>query len=159
MSRRVFLCLPLLLAASSVCLAGIPTSKFTITVKGISSTYLAVRGGDLALGNTTGGTRLADEDTTAEWFVDGTRIKARGGKYLAYDPTGKSDRICLVDRPGEGTDWSVSVPGRAEEEQRAVIRAASGAAKGRYLSLESGRPVLSREPSEKLHLQRIWIHK
>src|SRR5262249_36111524 len=122
MSRRVFLCLPVLLVASSVCLAGIPTSRFTITVKGISSTYLAVRGGDIGPGSTTGRTRLADEDTTAEWFVDGTRIKARGGKYLAYDPTGKSDRICLVDRPGAGTDWSVSVPGREDEEQRAVVR-------------------------------------
>jgi len=158
MSRRLFLSLSLLLAASPACPAGIPTGRFTINAKGINSEYLAVRGG-LALGNTGGKTRLADEDATAEWYVDGTRIKSKSGRYLAYDPTGKSDKVFLVDRPGAGTDWSVSVPGKEKEDERAAVRATAGAVKGWYLGLEDGRPVLAKDPSQKLHVQRIWLHK
>jgi hypothetical protein len=146
-----------LLAAAPCCLAGIPTNRFTISLRG---EYLAVRGERLALGQSTLGSVSDNKDAADRWYILGTQVKSSvGGGYLAYDPKGADGAVTLKAAPGEGTEWSIAVPGKASEGQKAVIRAASGTKKGWYLTLSEGRPVLAEDPAHKLQAERIWEHK
>jgi hypothetical protein len=181
MRRRLFLALPLCLALASVCGAGIPTNRFNIvlTIPGDKDErkkdlFLAADRGRLTLGESTFGNVGDTEDAVDRWYIDGTRIKSSVGGYLAYDPTGGDNRLYLADRPGAGTEWLVTVPGKGERDQgeRASIRVASGPMKGWCLAVEDvaerradGRtvtvrhPVLTRDPKRRLEVERIWHHK
>jgi hypothetical protein len=173
MLRRLLLALPVCLAAVSVCAAGIGTGRFTISIEaGHDSGFLAVRRGELTVGDSTFGSVFYNEDAADRWYISGPQIKSSvGGGYLAYDPTGKSNRVLLRPKPGEGTDWVLGVSGRARRGKRGAIQAASGPLKGWYLDVASGedkqetaegkkaaRPalVLSKHPSRKLEAEQIW---
>jgi hypothetical protein len=176
MLRRLLLALPVCLAVVSVCAAGIGTNRFTISIdKRHASEFLTVRQGELTLGGSTFGSVSDNQDAADRWYIAGCKIKSSaGGGYLAYDPTGRSNRVFLRPEPGEGTDWFVGVGGRAREGERGAIQAASGPLKGWYLDVSvreeppqtaEGRkatrtvPVLSKSPSQKIEAERIWEHK
>ena len=147
------------LAAGPCCLAGIPTNRFTISVRG---EYLAVRGEQLVLGRSTLGSVSDNKDAADRWYILGTQIKSSvGGGYLAYDPRGADNAVVLKAAPGEGTEWNVAVPGKGprSEGDKAVIRAATGPKKGWYLTVSEGRLVLAEDPPQKLQAERIFEHK
>jgi hypothetical protein len=157
--KRLMLVALLCLAAAPCCLAGIPTDRFTID---LGREFLAVRGGELVLGRSTLGSISDTKDAADRWYILGTQIKSSvGGGYLAYDPGGTDTAVTLKAAPGEGTEWSVAVPGKGSrsEGQKAVIRAATGPKKGWYLTVSGGRLVLAEDPPQKAQAERIWEHK
>ena len=155
MKRLTPVAVLLCLAAAPCCLAGIPTNRFTISLRG---EYLAVRGERLVLGQSTLGSVSDNKDAADRWYILGTQVKSStGGGYLAYDPKGADNAVTLKAAPGEGTEWSIAVP--RKEEQKAVIRAASGSKKGWYLTVSEGRLILAEDPPQKLQAERIWEHK
>lgn len=168
MCRRAFLTLALCLVAAPLGVAGIATNRFTIN---FDHDYLAARDGELTLGTSTFGAVSDARDAADRWYVAGSKIKSslREG-YLAYDPSGKTNRISLTPEPGAGTDWLVGRSGR--EGQRGTIQAAAGPLQGWFLSVEeaedqgagpgktAGRQVvLAKEPAHKLEAERIYEHK
>jgi hypothetical protein len=177
MDRRGLVVLSLFLAAAADAAGGIATNRYTISHREKDrrhEEFLAVSRGRLTLGGSTFGSVSDNLDAADRWFILGTRIKSSvGGGYLAYDPAGKEDQVFLVARPGEGTEWSVSVVG-GREGQRGVIRAATGPMKGWYLDVEDradkatdgkGKAVvlrlfvLRKTPSHRLEAERIYSHK
>jgi len=171
MNRLAIVALMLCLAATSPCVAGMPTNRFTIDMKG---EYLAVSKGQLVFGTSTFGSISDNKEARDRWYVLGTLIKSSvGGGYLAYDLTGESNAVVLKFWPGQGTEWSIAVPSKGldSEGKKAVIRVAKGPKKGWYLTIAEvevekdgrkvfvRRPVLSKDPPEKLCVERIWEHK
>src|SRR5262249_51469892 len=98
MNRLTVLTLILYLAATSPCVAGMPTDRFTIDVKG---EFLAVSKGQLVFGASTFGSVSDNKAARDRWYVLGTLIKSSvGGGYLAYDLTGASNAVVLQFWPG-----------------------------------------------------------
>jgi hypothetical protein len=174
MRHLSLLALALVLAAASVCAAGIhaPTEFFVITVKGNQTgelKHVRVVDGQLAFG---GGKPWSDwkdrEDTGPErWYVLGTKIKAsvRGG-YLAYDPSSKDPRVYLSRTAGEGTDWKISDREEGKDDFNdpayGVTQAASGEVKGWYLDVEEpgSRLILRKEVAHtKVHTNRLYTYR
>lgn len=183
---RLLLTLPLL-AIASVCLAGIPTNRFTITASNSDGkvSYLAVENGKLVLGRPAplGDGGLDMKDTPDRWYVMGTKIKSSvGGGYLAYDHSGDHPAVFLAPKPdGEGTHWIVKRPEgrlkrknekRSLDEEWGTLQAASGPLKGWFLDVEEKeeqrddgtlvtvrRFVLSKEPKWNVEVGRIYTHK
>ena len=168
MCRRACLTLALCLLTVPVCVAGIATNRYTISFnpQGAGGDYLAARHGELTLGGSTFGAVSDARDAADRWYVAGTKIKSSlGGGYLAYDATGKSNRVFLTADMGEGTDWLI---GRSRHEgERGTIQAASGPLQGWFLCVEGAggepglgrRVVLGKDPAGKLEAERIYEHK
>src|SRR4051794_11106307 len=113
MSPRAFALATLFLTAASVSIAAVPTRRFTITARhrAAKGEYLAVQKGQLGLGSPslTGDGGLDETDAPDRWYVLGSKIKSSvAGQYMAYDPSGKDNRVFLASKPErEGTDWVV----------------------------------------------------
>jgi hypothetical protein len=163
MVRRCVLSLAVCLVVGSVSVAGIPTDLFVISVKERQKkgNYLGVRKGELGLGKSTFGAVYDTKDADDRWYVLGTQIKSSVvGGYLAYDAAGKDPKVFLVAKPGDGTEWSIDEPGKSREGVRGTIRAAAGPMKGWVLEIDAdGQPVLAKEPSKKLEVERVFEHK
>jgi hypothetical protein len=174
MNYRFFLMAALWLAAASACLGGTPTNRYVITCRFEKSGYgyVAVTKGRLTVGKASG--RKDNQDAPDRWYILGTKIKSSdGGGYLAYDPTGKDNRVFLTAKPTEGTEWSMILRKRSPgDEEHGVIRAATGPRKGWYLDVEETeenarddgaktvrRLVLVKEPIHKVEAGRIYIHR
>jgi hypothetical protein len=161
MCRRACLTLALCLTAVPVSVAGIATNRFTISFapKGIGGDYLTAQDGSLTLGGSTFGAVADTRDAADRWYIAGMKIKSSLGGYLAYDQSGKSNRVILTPEPGEGTDWLVGRTG--PEGQRGAIQAAGGPLQGWFLCVDEAgsRVVLNKEPGSKLEAERIYEHK
>jgi hypothetical protein len=173
MCRRACLTLALCLVAVPVCVAGIATNRYTISsdATGMPGDFLAAREGELTVGGSTFGAVADTRDAPDRWYVVGTKIKSSLGGYLAYDTSGKSNRVFLTPEMGEGTDWLI---GRSRHEgERGTIQAAVGPLQGWFLCVEEAegqrgtatdkaaarRVVLARDPARKLEAERIYEHK
>src|SRR5262245_46367511 len=144
MRRPSLVALALVLAACSVCAAGIyaPTAFFGITawVDGNQTRkpeHVRVQDGQLAFGEGKPWSDWKDreEPRPDRWYVLGRKIKSSVGRgYLAYDPSGQDPRVYLSRTAGEGTDWKISDrdEGRPGFNNPAygVTQAASGEVKG-----------------------------
>jgi hypothetical protein len=144
--------LALVLAAASVCAAGIhaPTEFFRITawVDGNQTrkqVHVRVLDGQLAFAGGRPSSDWEDREQTRpeRWYVLGTKIKSSMGRgYLAYDPSGKDPRVYLSRTAGEGTDWKISDRDEGKngfnDPAYGVTQAASGQVKGWYLDVEEG---------------------
>jgi hypothetical protein len=174
MNRRVFLMLTLWLVVGSACVGGTPTNRYVITCRFEKSgyEYVAVTKGQLTVGKASD--RKHDQDAPDRWYSLGTKIKSSdGGGYLAYDPSGKNNRVFLTATPTEGTEWSLSLRKRSPgDQEHGVIRAATGPRRGWYLDAEETeektsddgaktvrRLVLVKEPIHKVEAGRIYIHR
>jgi hypothetical protein len=183
MKRPSLLALALVLAACSVCAAGIhvPTEFFGITawVDGNQTrkeVHVRVQDGQLAFSEGKPWSDWEDREQSRpdRWYVLGTKIKSSMGRgYLAYDPSGKDPRVYLSRTAGEGTDWTISdreegKPGY-NDPAYGVTQAASGEVKGWYLDVEESeekgkdgkmatgyRLVLRKDVAHtKVHINRI----
>jgi hypothetical protein len=174
MKRRFFLMAALWLAVGSACLGGTPTNRYVIACQFEKSRYeyVTVTEGRLTVGKAS--ERKDDQDAPDRWYILGTQIKSSdGGGYLAYDPSGKDNRVFLTARPAEGTEWSLSLRKRSPgDEEHGVVRAATGPRKGWYLDVEEieekvsddeartvRRLVLVKEPIHKVEAHRVYIHR
>lgn len=180
MSRRVYLLMPLFVALVSVCYAGYPTSRFTISAGNKDGWvgYLGVDEGQLILGSPSSRRARLDRDEYDRWHFLGTKIKSSvGGGYLAYDPTGKDHKVFLTPKAdGEGTDWIVRRQKfgverkneRRDIEEWGFLQVASGPMKDWFFDVEDvqemsddgqikkvRRYILSKEPSWNVEVARI----
>jgi hypothetical protein len=184
MRRRTYLLLSLFVAVVSICYAGIPTSRYTITVGGKEIGYMAVEEGNPIFRSPLPEGHGLEDIGEANWYVEGGRVKSRvGGKYLAYDVTGKDNTVFLADNTEDQTTaWVVHRPegvlrrknekSHSIDEEWGVIQAKSGPMKGWYLDLADfeertsdgktitvRRFVLSKQPSWNIEVGRIYKHK
>ena len=185
MNRRIFVLLPLVLVLTAVCYAAVPTRHYKIAAKSSDGNagMLCVEKGSLELGSRSKEENFLDKDgeldirdTPDGWFVLGTKVKSSvGGGYLAYDPTGKHNRLVLASKAEDaGTDWIIRKAkpdvkkGRGE---RGILQAAAGPLKDRFLDvgvmdvtqsdgtiISSRCFVLSKEPGWEVEIVRVIIH-
>ena len=165
--RRSWPALAMLLVASTPTIAGYPTKVFYITAKEgrEKAQYLAVRDGKLALGPLS---FIKDQPWEARppcgWYILGTQIKSSliDGGYLAYDPTGKDDRVSLVKEPiGEATEWVITkgeLWGKNEttgaNHDWARIQASAGPLKGYFLDFERDISLAEGPPADYVVLRK-----
>jgi len=140
MKPRCVLVVLVVAVSASLALGGFPSRKFQISFPnpGGKTLYLAV----------------VDKKPTGSaaagvWYIDGTRIKAASGDgYLAYDLSGKDNKVFLVPKPGDNTDWKVTAteirgpsgkPGDVEG-YRSSFYAAAGKLAGKSLCLQTLKP-------------------
>lgn len=174
MNRCCFLMAALWLMVASACLGGTPTNRYIISCRVEKSgyEYVAVTKGRLTVGKASN--RKDDQDAPDRWYILGTKIKSSdGGGYLAYDPSGKDNRVFLTPTPTAGTEWSMSLRKRSPgDEEHGVIRAATGPRRGWYLDVEEieektsddatktvRRIILAKEPRHKVEAARVYIHR
>jgi len=157
-ARRWLVLLPLIV----VCAGGIPTNRYQIAAgAGRDGKYLQIDNGRLALGKTSVGDGTDNRDALDCWYVAGGKIKnSLTGAYLAYDPTGKSPQLFVVEKPGEGTDWRVTLKKRSPgDEERGSLQATEGTAKDWYVIVDEGQARLSAESVHPVEVRRVYIHK
>jgi hypothetical protein len=137
--------------------AGIPTRYFTVSCKG---GLLHVRDGKPCVGTVS---TDADKEAPDHWFLGGNSIKSSvGAGYLAYDPTGKSDKIFLSTKFGSHTEWQIvqtrgKTPGD-RDEVRATIRAANGPMKGWEIDVKDGQLILNKTATRPAQANRVVLH-
>ena len=106
MARRYALALVLVAAAPAS--GSVPSPEARITFPGfiLPGPSLAVVDGKLTV--TYGPVKPVRGKTSDVWYFEGTRIKSATGRgYLAYDPSGKDNRVFLAPRPGRDTEWRI----------------------------------------------------
>lgn len=186
MSRRVILVLLIFVALVSVCYAAVPTRHFRIRAKlnGGDTGFVQIYEKKLELDGPTLVEDFRDKDGQLDikdsddgWFVLGTKIKSSvGGGYLAYDATGKDNKVFLAhDAEDIGTEWTIRVSegskGKRNTAQWATLQAANGPLKGHYFDIEqietkqkdgsirrSRRFLLREKPVWTVEVGRVVIH-
>jgi hypothetical protein len=155
MKRSIVLLLGTLVLPSV--LGGIPTRYYGIAC---GSGCIQSKEGKLCVGRGD----WDNKDGACNWYLGGSSIKSStGAGYLAYDPTGKSNKLSLSAKPGDNTDWQMVVtkgktPGD-EHEATATIRAANGPMKGWMIDVEDGQLILSKSASKPASAFRVVLHK
>jgi hypothetical protein len=145
--------------------AAIGTDKFIIFCGG--KCLFDTADGIVRLQNRTLTLENGGDPAYGRWYILATQIKSSMGKgYLAYDLTGKDARLFLAAKPGENTEWSITLmrDPREKEGQLATIRVANGPMKGWSICLESSagaggaRAVLAPK-GKRLTAERIVWHR
>jgi hypothetical protein len=137
MKSRCLLVVLVVALSASIAAGGFPSRKFQITFPnpGGKTLYLAVVD-----------KKLAASAAAEVWYIDGTRIKAASGDgYLAYDLSGKDNKVFLVPKPGDNTEWKVTTneirgpSGKPEDVEgyRSSFSAARGKLAGKALCLQT----------------------
>lgn len=120
--------------------------------------FLGIRDGKLGVGQSKFATY--DESDDNGWSIAGGRIRSkRTGQYLGYDPTGRDNRLVLVDGAGEGTAWVIKSNAAAREEERGTVRAETGPLAGYSIDIVGGAPVLVKTATSDVQAWRIYVHK
>jgi len=157
MKRSLVLLLLGLLAVPTV-LAGIPTNYFCVHCKG---GFIHAEDGKLWVSSSS---TEQKRDASDHLYLGGGSLKSSvGAGYLAYDLTGKSNKLVLSSATGDHTVWHMvqtrgTTPGD-RDEITATIRAANGPMKGWVIDVEAGQLILSKTASKPARAERVILHK
>jgi hypothetical protein len=141
MKTRCLLVVLVVALSVSVAVGGFPTGRFRVSWKSSDGTLLWLTVVDKKL------TVVDRVNDAGIWYIDGTRIKAASGDgYLAYDLSGKDNKVFLVPKPGDNTEWEERPDQRLRvrkihlEGYRSYLSPARGKLSGKPLRLNLLKP-------------------